>query len=499
MQRPLALVLALAALLAASAAMASEQSRRLYSQGLVDFHANRLHEALSRFDAAVAADPSDMYARYYRGVTRARLNDAAGAIADLRAVAEAHTVKQAPLELGVEMVQAGEYEQAIPWLEQAQSVPTLEARASLFLGIAQLRVGRTAAAQRNFERAEEKDTTLRLPARYYRGIAAYQDGKWSAAETDFGYVAAYDPESDMGREAAAFLQKIRSGEYTRWELYGVVGMQYDSNVVLGPSNGTLNALKELKISNQADGAGVITLGGVYVPWRTENTELAVGYEFYQSLYFQLTDFNLQDHRPTIQEVVTADIFQFGLLGRYDYYLLSDEQSFLQEATALPWGAINEGDNARTEVFYRMRRRDFKKQAYDTRNAFNHAAGFRQLYTFGAPERYVAVGYCYDHESPIDAAGNVFAYDGNEIDAGGGWSFPYGITAELAYSYRFEDYAPQSNGRNDNENLVLFTLYKPLNDYLAVTAGYFGDFNNSNKKDFEYTRNVGSVALQARFH
>jgi hypothetical protein len=481
--------------------MASEESKRLYSLGLVQFHAGRMQEARSLFDRAVAADPSDMYARYYRGVTRARLNDDRGAIEDLRAVAESHAVKQAPLELGVVLVQAGEYEQAIPWLEEAQKVPTLDARASLFLGIAQLRVGRTAAARQSLQHAEEKDTTLRLSARYYRGIAAFQDGKWSDAERDFEYVAAYDPETEMGREAASFLQKIRSGQYANWEVYGIFGLQYDSNVILGPSNGTLNdlALEALNISNQADGRGVITVGGVYIPWRTETVELSVGYEFYQSLQFQLTDFNLQDHRPGMQGVINAGIFQFGLLGRYDYYFISDEQSFLQEATAVPWVAINEGDNARTEVFFRFRYRDFKKLAYQIRDAENYEAGFRQFYTFGLPERYAAVGFRYDNESPTQSGGDVFAYNGYEGDVGGGWSFPLGITAELEYSYRYEDYAPQSNGRRDNENLVLFALSKPINEYLAVSAGYFGDFNNSNQAAFEYTRNVGSLTLDVRFY
>lgn len=451
-----------------------------------------------------------MYARYYRGVTRSRLNDDRGAIDDLRAVAESHAVKQAPLELGVVMVQAGQYEQAIPWLEQAQKVPTLDARASLFLGIAQMRVGRTPAARQNFRRAEDKDSSLRLPARYYRGIAAFQDGQWSDAESDFEYVAAYDPESDMGREAASFLQTIRSGQFANWEVYGLFGLQYDSNVILGPSDGTLNALAldAVNISNEADGRGVITVGGIYIPWRTQNAQLSVGYEFYQSLQFQLTDFNLQDHRPTIQGVISGDIFQFGLLGRYDYYFISDENSFLQEATALPWVAINEGDNARTDVFFRYRYRDFKQLAYQIRDANNYEAGFRQLYSFGLPERYVALGYRYDNESPIPSGGDVFAYEGNEVDVSGGWSFPLGITAELGYSYRHEAYSSQSTQtdpgpspeiRADNESLVFFALSKPINEYLAVTAGYFGDFNNSNQATFEYTRNVGSVALEVRFH
>jgi tetratricopeptide (TPR) repeat protein len=411
-------------------------------------------------------------------------------------VAEAHTVKQAPLELGVVLVQAGQYEEAIPWLKEAQDVPTLDARASLFLGIAQLRVGTLASAQRNFERAELKDPSLRLPARYYRGIAAYQDGKWSDAERDFGYVAAYDPQSDMGREATTFLQRIRSGDYPRVQLYGAFGLQYDSNVVIAPSDDVIK--EELDISNQADGRAVITAGGVYVPWRDDHTELSMAYEFYQSLHFQLTDFNLQDHRPAVQGVVTWDPLQVGLLSRYDYYLL-ETSSFMQEVSTLPWVAINETDFTRTEVFFRFRWHDFKQLTYQIRDAYNYEAGFRQLFTLGVPDRYLVVGYRYDHESPTEDAGNAFGYDGNEVDVGGGWSFPFGIAAELLYSYRYEDYAPASDGRKDHENQVLLTLYRPINEYLALTGGYLGDFNDSNNATFQYTRNIGSIGVEVQWH
>ena len=49
-------------LVASGAALASEQSERLYSRGLVDFHAGRYAEALKLFDQAVQADPNDPYA-----------------------------------------------------------------------------------------------------------------------------------------------------------------------------------------------------------------------------------------------------------------------------------------------------------------------------------------------------------------------------------------------------------------------------------------------------
>ena len=80
-----------------------------------------LPKALELFDQAVAADPADVYARYYRAVTRGRLNDVEGAIADLRVVLAAKPdFDQAALDLGVTLVQTGKYREALPWLEQAQ-------------------------------------------------------------------------------------------------------------------------------------------------------------------------------------------------------------------------------------------------------------------------------------------------------------------------------------------------------------------------------------------
>src|SRR5262249_7134088 len=152
---------------------------------------------------------------------------------------------------------------------------------------------------------------------------------------------------------AAFLDRIRQGRGARYNLYGAVGFQYDSNVVLAPSGDVIKG-----IGRQSDGRATIDVGGTYVPWRNEYTVLSVGYEFYQSLHFKLTDFNLQDHRPNIGIAVDAGIFQLGLQGRYDYYLL-DTDSFLDEVTGLPWLAIPEGDIGRTELFYRLRRRQFR--------------------------------------------------------------------------------------------------------------------------------------------
>ena len=91
--------------------------------------------------------------------------------------------------------------------------------------------------------------------------------------------------------------------------------------------------------------------------------------------------------------------QFGLLGRYDYYIL-ENNSFLQEATALPWLTVPEDDIGRFEFYSRIRRRDFKNAAYYVLDRFDYAVGIRQVVYLGSPDRYVSVGYQFDRNDPV---------------------------------------------------------------------------------------------------
>lgn len=512
--RLLLAVLAISVALASfSPASASEQSKLLYSRGLVEFHADHFHAALHLFDAAVKADPRDVYARYYRGVTRARVQDLSGAIADLRTVlAWKPDLKEATLDLGVALVQANQYREALRWLRQAQQLPDLDAQASLFLGIAQLRLGRSRQALASFHRAADKDPKQLLAARYYEGVAHYQRGDLTEAAQAFGYVTATSPHSAVGQEAKTFLANIHAAEPRLYRAYGQVGFQYDSNVVLAPSNDVLKTAAG--ISEQADERFTIATGGTYIPWHTDHIALSLGYDFFQSLHLHLTGYNIQDHGPHAQIAGSIGPVQLGLLGRYDYYLLESD-SFLQQAIALPWVAINDGNTSRVEISYRMRRRDFKNQAYSVRDAFNHAVAIRQYFFLGgSPDRYLSLGYQYDREIPISNSldAESYAYDGNEVNVGVGWTFPYDIDAEASYAYRYEHYAEQSgqvgtlnpaaggsgSHRNDNEHEVITTFTKPLTENVSLTAAYLGDFNNSNDTLFAYTRNIGSLTLEVRF-
>jgi len=383
----------------------------------------------------------------------------------------------------------------VPWLEQAQQVAKLDAAASLFLGIAQLRMEQPDAARQQFQRAA-RDPKLAVVAGYYEGVVDYRQGRQAQAVEEFMQVIRTSPDSEVGHESLAYLGMLQAAGQRTYQVHGGVGFEYDSNVKLLPSNDALNL--GAKAGRREDGRAVLTAGGTYVAWQNDRAQIALGYEFLQSLHFHLTDFNLQDQHLNAQGAFVAGPMLLGVAGTYDYYLRKDD-SFLQEVNALPWMTLPEGGFGRTEAFYRMRWRGFFEQPFVQQfDGFNNSVGVRQVVYAGTPERYASVGYRFDNEDPNRQAGNAFGYNGNEVSTSLGWLLPAAVSATAGYIYRHQSYDAASHGRRDNEHLVSVIGERPLNEYLSVQLAYYGTFNNSNQKAFEYNRNIVSLSLLGRY-
>lgn len=492
-----AAVLFFAAFALPGLAGASERSERLYSRALVELHAGRAERARELLDEAVSADPHDGYALYYRGTIRGRLGDLDGAIADLRSALQARPdLDEAALDLGVALIEKGDDAAAIPPLEQAARKSVLEAHARLYLGIAQLHVGRLDVSRSNLLAAVELDPKLAVTGQYYLGLVDRRAGRNEDAERYFTGVTEAAPESAAGREAREILERTRAGGKP-WTVYGSAGFQYDSNVVL--------AGDDVGVSEEDDGRAVLGAGAAYAPRLNENLGLSVGYEFFQSLHFDLHEFDLQNHRPEVRLLARWNAVRFGLLARYDFYL-RDGSSFLHQATGSPWVSIDEGGLGRLETYYRVRLRDFLESDFDVRDAVNQAPGIRQVFYLGEAARYLSVGYQFDREDPnrnTDDA-NSFAYDGHEVNFGMGWTFPFGLAAQLDYAYRREQYPedslftaanPTRQGRLDKVHQLAFLARQPIGDHVRLVAGYFGTFNGSNSPTFDYDRHIVSLGVE----
>jgi len=493
--------LALAALCAglalAATASASEQSEILYSRGLVALQDEDYAEALSLFDRAVQADPDDASALFYRGVTRGRMKDYGGAIADLGAALRRNPdLSEAWLEIGVAYVQSARYQEAIPWLQRAQGVEEFDGQASLFLGIAQLRLSRLPEARQSFERAAAAgEASWRVPATYYLGVIAFQEGRYDDAVLHFEEVARAQPGTDMAREASVFLAAIERRRRP-YLAYGRLGFEYDSNVALAPDSQTVDTA--LGISDQADGRATIAAGGLYWLLKEDDARVSIGYDFFQGLQFELTDFNLMDNRFHLQGLKRWEIVEVGGAAGYDYYI-RDGDSFLSQVNATLYLTVRETEHAATTFLYRLRYNDYKEQPFgDLLSGVYNTGGFRQFFYLGAPTRYILMGYQYENQGISNDAGAGYAYGGNVIEAGFAWTFPWALDLQALYAYHRDDYAAASDGRVDDEHRGLLLLSRRFLDFLNVGGSFFADVNDSTKAEFSYDRYVGGIFAEVTY-
>src|SRR5262249_31376788 len=154
-----------------------------------------------------------------------------------------------------------------------------------------------------------------------------------------------------------------------------------------------------------------------------------------------------------------------------------------------------------------------------RDSIDYAPGVRQFVYLDGPARYIWAGYQFNAENavvntarlpqsiketppppPLSAYFNEFAYQGNQVVVGAGWSFPWPISAEVEYDYRHESYDEASAffnagvRRRDNINQASAVVSKQLNEYLDVSAGWLGTYDDSNNPNFTYNRNIVSLTV-----
>lgn len=519
----------------AAPALANEASQALSARAVIALNAGQMPQALSLLDQAVEADPADADVRYQRGVVRARSGDTTGAIADLeRALELRPRFPTAALELGIALVDAGRVEKAELPLMQAQQVPALDAQASFYLALAELRLGRLEQAEANLARARQGDPSLATATQYYEGVVAYRRRDYDAAEQAFAAVQRDKPGSAMAREAAQYVEVISASRASDYSAFGTVAFEYDSNVTLGP-----NQTVPGSVSGEGDGRAVLNAGGRWTPLRLGGASLSLGYEFFQSLQFDLTDFNLTDNRPSLQLQYDFDWVAAGVLGRYDYYLL-DGQSYLSEFTAMPWVTIFEDGFGRTELYTRIQPRDFKQRSYEVLNGIYSFGGLRQFFDLGHASRQLWLGYQLGFSAPegtdnaqLQYERDQYQYGSQAGEIGVRLPLPFEILTQAIYRYEFQNYAPASGcvpsridgpeplqcrstpgpppmppanfsgleRRQDNDHRVIISFERSLPEIwerLSVAASYFGTFNDSNKAVFTYDRNIGSLALQVRY-
>jgi hypothetical protein len=144
---------------------------------------------------------------------------------------------------GITLYRNKKYNEALVVLKLAKVDASAEVERGYYMGLVYFRLAELDNAIAKFnEVAKSTDPILGPSALFYQGVIFYSQEKYEASKKAFGTVIDVSKDSRLDAQAEDYLERVdrtlafqKMGE-NKFTLIGVVGVMYDSNVLLNPSN-----------------------------------------------------------------------------------------------------------------------------------------------------------------------------------------------------------------------------------------------------------------------
>ena len=461
----------------------------LYNQGRYDQAETVLMEALQS-----APRSADIY--YYLGLIATHKGEQARAVAAYKRAAKLNPeLDGVQLSMGIAYYKMDLDELAINSFKRAAKQDPGDASAPFFLGLSLEESGKYHEAVQWFQKAATLDPGYEQLAYYNIGMAQAKTGNTSAAKQSLRRAITADPSSDTGRDAQNFLASMEGGEEAaapskRWFLSANAGIEYDDNVTVSEVDNT---------TGLEDIAAVFDLSAAYQIYKTGGSEIELGYDFYQSVFDDLSNFDLQSH---LLSVIASS--EFGSVdGTFSYsynYLKLGGDSFLKIHSIMPSVGFSFIDNMYHSLSYNYKDKEFTNNT--ARNADDNAAGLDNYYFFRDGHSYGYLNLRLEDENTLDPQ---FDYTGYYVTAGAKSVLPvFVINPEIHVSYQYyrKDYSHITTSiadqREDERSTVTLSIEKQFSEIFNIKLNYQYIDADSNLSSSDFTENVFTVTLGAGF-
>lgn len=286
--------------------------------------------------------------------------------------------------------------------------------------------------------------------------------------------------------AAALTQPAYGSEKPPFSATFALGAQYDSNVAVDDAD--INTRK-------GDLAALVQLSTNYNIIDSKNVQLRAGYDFDQTLYSDLGDFDLQLHRFALGASLDSGKTSFGADYAFSHVRLGGD-GYLDMHMLSPSVTSFVADKLMIRASYIYLDKTFLDS--DRLDARMHIGSVDAYRYFAGRKAYVAVGLRYDDE---DAHAPELDYRGFQASAR--LMFPVslaGLTAKarLNYSYAERDYRHVTTSigekRNERRHTAGLSLEVPLGGSFAFKPQLRYMDRNSNLLSADYKEYVVSSTL-----
>jgi len=397
---------------------------------------------------------------------------------------------------GIQKLNEGKYKEALDLLLKALKEAPDNREAKFYTGVAYSRLGKYREAERLLLEVLGRDKTS-PEVNFELGRLQYAMGNCQGTERYMKQFMTYSDDEAMKSYAGSLIKECyeseRGEEEKPYRVNVSGGLQYDSNVVLEPTNPIITADKK------RDGRAVFLVSAGARLYENSLLEFTADYNFYQSLHFELNNYNVHYHKisPTVKFNIHDRITPMG--GYALEYILFGGDTYGAIHTYFANLRIEETRIASTEVIYEYRDTKYwDTEVFETnsiRTGYKRTFGIKQNYRMDRIKCQIL--YYYNDKR---AERRYWSYTGNKVGVRGS----YKVTEPLRVSGSVEFEKRKHRGSNPNtassdkrvDRMQKYTLRLTymINKQMAVTVSESYTRNDSNLREFDYERNIIGLIL-----
>jgi hypothetical protein len=392
---------------------------------------------------------------------------------------------------GRENLDAGDYYTAESYFREALSLQPDGTEALLFLGItlSYIRPEQAFDILNRALRLDPENPTINLEL----GKLYVMRGVPSEAMDYLEAVKFLSPDSDEALRADEIIKELQTEITERpWKLNLSAGGQYDTNVLLLADDAELPQ----GTRDKDDYRSVLSVKGNYNISRTPGAHTSAGYELYQSLHQNLTDYDITSHTLLLKiaYLIRSCTFDFGY--RYNSSTLGGDD-FSSTHSLNPSLIIPREKDSFSILTYRWLNTDAKDgdlfPLNSTKTGNNYLFGLIHELPIG-PHTKLRAGLSYDTSMTEEDYRDYVGYKGFLHLT---FSLPYKLTTTIYGEYYKRDFGGPEPQRQEKKYTGSVSLKAEMNRWLEIAFNYTNIGNNAEPEIYHYNRSLYGLFLTVR--
>jgi tetratricopeptide (TPR) repeat protein len=399
--------------------------------------------------------------------------------------------ENAHLSLGNSFFEIGSFKAASHAFRQVLKINPSNSTALFYLGLSLIQQKEYAEAIPHFEKAGALDPDFKQLSLFYIGEAQSELGQIQEASDTWKRAVKVNPTTDIARKTGTLVKKLTQGESKKpWSMSLSAGVEYDDNVTV--------SLQDLA-TGLDDFAYILEFSGAYKVLEASKFELEAGYDFYQTIYDDLSEFNLQSHIFSLGGGYKFKKFDVDVFTRYNRSTLGGED-FMETYSVAPQIGFFPTENWFTLIGYSYDDMQFFNDP--ARDAENQGIGMDHFVFFMKGKSYLLISYRFENKR---TKGDEFTYAGHYGTLGVKTPLPFWNqkgTFNVTYRYFYKDYkdiTPSLGAeRRDFRHSIQVGLTQPIYKRLKLNLNYQFIDSVSNLRQIDFTENIASLTLSLSF-